>query len=123
MARDEKWRFDGRTTSWLEDVEEQSLPRVRRGGQHAGVSSGVMVVHKPTGIAVIRESERSMMKNRENAREQLRSILDILHPWDYTEEVKETSESRPCSSGSYSCGYEKGLCDECFRWDAEMRRG
>lgn len=38
-------------------------------------------------------------------------------------EVIRAVENAPCMSGSYSCGGTNGLCDECHKWEAEMRRG
>jgi protein subunit release factor A len=73
-------RFNGLSTEWLEDVEWHTWPPRRQGGQHVGVQTGVIACHRPTGIAVAKDSERSQWKNREAAMDHLRSILDRLYP-------------------------------------------
>lgn len=50
-------------------------PIVPRGGQHVGMSTGVLAVHVPTGIAAISEDERSQYKNRQAALEKLRGLV------------------------------------------------
>lgn len=48
----------------------------RRGGQHvAKTCTGVLIVHKPTGIAVRMLDERSQYKNKQNALAKLRELL------------------------------------------------
>ena len=59
-----------------EDIEWHTWPPVPRGGQHVGMSTGVLAVHKPTGIAIVRTNQRSMYKNKEAAREALYDVLD-----------------------------------------------
>ncbi len=57
----------------------------RRGGQHAGICVGVLVIHKPTGIAVRVTSERSQYRCREIAVAKLQSLLDAV---EYEEESR-----------------------------------
>lgn len=48
----------------------------RRGGQHVAMQcSGVLVVHKPTGIAVRVLDERSQIKNKSRAVSLLRQLV------------------------------------------------
>jgi len=59
-----------------EDIEFHAWPRPERGGQHTGLSgSGVLVIHKPTGIAAVSTDERSQFANREKATAKLRQLL------------------------------------------------
>jgi len=67
--------YDGTETAWLEEIEQYAWPIVPRGGQHVGMRCGVLVVHKPTGLAVVCESERSQYRNREIAVEHLRQVV------------------------------------------------
>lgn len=77
-------RYDGTMTDWLEDVETiqgcSAAHPDRRGGQHVGTCTDVMVIHTPTGIAVRKGDERSQYTNRQAALEQLRTILNLLYP-------------------------------------------
>lgn len=59
------------------DYEVHPWPVVRMGGQHVGVSRGVLVVHVLTGLAVVEQSERSQMRNVERARARLQALLDV----------------------------------------------
>lgn len=63
------------TTAFEGECEFQTWPPRRAGGQHVGVHAGVIVVHKPTGIAVVWTDERSQMKNREIATELLKLVV------------------------------------------------
>lgn len=50
----------------------------RRGGQHVAMQcSTVHVVHKPTGIGVRVDSERSQFKNKEIAMKRLEALLTL----------------------------------------------
>lgn len=59
-----------------DDIEVHSWPGRRLGGQHVGVDrGGVLLVHKPTGVAVVCDEERSQLRNRQAAFEKLRTVL------------------------------------------------
>lgn len=50
-------------------------PDTPRTGMQAGTVNGIKLTHKPTGIVIIADTERSQHKNRNKALEQLRERL------------------------------------------------
>ncbi len=62
-----------------DDIEIMQWPQRPRGGQHTNRDgSGILVHHIPTGVAVIEESQRSQMSNKQAAMTKLRSTLIAL---------------------------------------------
>lgn len=59
-----------------EDIEVSTYPDIKsKGGQHVGLtSSGVLIMHKSTGLGVVSTNERSQHKNKEKA-------LEVLEWW------------------------------------------
>lgn len=59
-----------------EDIEVSTYPDIKsKGGQHVGLTnSGVLIMHKPTGLGVVSMNERSQYRNKEKA-------LEVLEWW------------------------------------------
>lgn len=104
------------TVAWAgdfreEDVDLERWPIVPRGGQHVGTPTGVIAIHRPTGVAAICENERSQWKNRQDALIQLRKLVQptavspgTLTPaeWSALEELRRTCEANADDVGYYS---------------------
>ncbi len=71
-----------------EDIEFESYRSGGHGGQNVNkVSTAVRIKHKPTGMVVTAQTERSQLQNRENALKLLRAKL-----WEKTQAEKAQSE-------------------------------
>lgn len=62
-----------------EDIEVSIYPDVKsKGGQHVGLtSSGVLIMHKTTGLGVVSMNERSQHKNKELALIMLEMVIEL----------------------------------------------
>lgn len=49
------------------DLTINPYPPRNQGGQHVGISYGIQVIHNPTGLQVIVNTERSQLKNKKVA--------------------------------------------------------
>ncbi len=65
-----------------DDFEIHIWPPTPRGGQHVGCRVGILLIHKPTGVAVVEESERSQVKCRAKALARLQSLLQAIGYYD-----------------------------------------
>lgn len=66
-------------TATPDALEFHPWPLRPAGGQHAGpVGYGVLVIHKPTGIAATSTTERSQLANKERAVARLQAVLAVL---------------------------------------------
>ena len=73
-----------------EDIEMQVYRSSGAGGQHINkTSSAVRLIHKPTGIVVSCQTERSQFQNRDNAMKMLRAKLAELKLQQHAEKISD----------------------------------
>ena len=73
-----------------EDIEMQVFRSSGAGGQHINkTSSAVRLIHKPTGIVVSSQVERSHFQNLENCREMLRAKLAEIKEREHLEKISD----------------------------------
>ena len=73
-----------------EDIEMQVYRSSGAGGQHINkTSSAVRLIHKPTGIVVSSQQERSQFQNRDNCMKMLRAKLMELKAQQHAEKISD----------------------------------
>jgi len=73
-----------------EDIEMQVYRASGAGGQHVNkTSSAVRLIHKPTGVVVSSQQERSQVQNRENCMKMLRAKLMQLKAEQHAEKISD----------------------------------
>ncbi len=73
-----------------EDIEMQVFRSSGAGGQHINkTSSAVRLIHKPTGIVVSSQQERSQFQNKENCMRMLRSKLVEIKEREHFEKISD----------------------------------
>ena len=73
-----------------EDIEMQVYRSSGAGGQHINkTSSAVRLIHKPTGIVVASQQERSQFQNKDNCMKQLRAKLIELKLQQHAEKISD----------------------------------
>ena len=73
-----------------EDIEMQVFRSSGAGGQHINkTSSAVRLIHKPTGIVVSCQEERSQVQNRENCMKMLRAKLMEMKAQQHAEKISD----------------------------------
>ena len=73
-----------------EDIEMQVYRSSGAGGQHINkTSSAVRLIHKPTGIVVACQTERSQFQNRETCMKMLRSKLVEIKEREHLEKISD----------------------------------
>ncbi|MBR3641108.1 MAG: peptide chain release factor 2 [Oscillibacter sp.] len=73
-----------------EDIEMQVYRSSGAGGQHINkTSSAVRLIHKPTGIVVASQQERSQFQNKDNCMKMLRAKLMELKAQQHAEKISD----------------------------------
>ena len=73
-----------------EDVEMQVFRSSGAGGQHINkTSSAVRLIHKPTGVVVASQQERSQFQNKDNCMKMLRAKLVELQMQAHAEKISD----------------------------------
>ncbi|MDD2956874.1 MAG: peptide chain release factor 2 [Oscillospiraceae bacterium] len=73
-----------------EDIEMQVYRASGAGGQHVNkTSSAVRLIHKPTGIVVASQQERSQFQNKDNCMKMLKSKLMELKAQQHAEKISD----------------------------------
>ena len=73
-----------------EDIEMQVFRSSGAGGQHINkTSSAVRLIHKPTGIVVSSQQERSQFQNKDNCMKMLRAKLVELQMQQHAEKISD----------------------------------
>ena len=73
-----------------EDIEMQVFRSSGAGGQHVNkTSSAVRLIHKPTGVVVASQQERSQVQNRENCMKMLRAKLMEMKAQQHAEKISD----------------------------------
>jgi len=73
-----------------EDVEMQVFRSSGAGGQHINkTSSAVRLIHKPTGIVVSSQQERSQFQNRDTCMRMLRSKLMQIKEQEHLDKISD----------------------------------
>lgn len=77
----------------------------QRGGQHVAMSCVcVLVIHKPTGLAVRVDDERSQLKNKRKAIEMLTKVVGLVKSNNWTPGGNEDYFICDCGrAGCYMC--------------------
>ena len=73
-----------------EDIEMQVYRASGAGGQHVNkTSSAVRLIHKPTGLVVASQQERSQFQNKDNCMKMLRAKLLELKAQQHAEKISD----------------------------------